>query len=42
MAVTFVSSLIIKAGLIDEFHVIVNPTALGNGIPIFKELGKKP
>ncbi len=34
---TFVSSLI-KAGLIDEFHLFVNPAALGNGLSIFSEL----
>jgi dihydrofolate reductase len=34
---TFVSSLI-KARLIDEFHLIVNPTALGNGLSIFDKL----
>lgn len=34
---TFVSSLI-KAGLIDEFHLFVNPIALGNGKTIFKIL----
>lgn len=33
---TFVSTLI-RAGLIDEFHLFVNPTALGNGMTIFKE-----
>lgn len=37
---TFVSSLI-KAGLIDEFHLFVNPVALGNGMPIFKGLEMK-
>lgn len=36
----FVSSLI-KAGLIDEFHLLVNPTALGSGMPIFEELESK-
>lgn len=36
----FVSSLI-KAGLIDEFHLFVNPTAIGVGLPIFKELDMK-
>jgi dihydrofolate reductase len=30
----FVSSLI-KEGLIDEYHFIVNPTAIGNGMTIF-------
>jgi len=34
----FVSSLI-KEGLIDEYHLFVNPAAIGNGMPIFKELG---
>ncbi len=35
---TFVSALI-RNRLIDEFHLFVNPTAIGNGMPIFKELG---
>lgn len=35
----FVSSLI-KEGLIDEYHLIVNPTAIGNGMTIFKSLDK--
>lgn len=34
---TFVSSLI-KQGLVDEFYLFVNPTALGHGMPIFAEL----
>ena len=33
----FVSSLI-KEGLIDEYHFIVNPTAIGNGMTIFNSL----
>jgi dihydrofolate reductase len=37
---TFVSALI-KQGLIDEFHLFINPTAIGNGMPIFKELDRK-
>ena len=37
---TFVSSLI-KHGLIDEFHLIVNPTAIGRGLTIFNELQGK-
>jgi dihydrofolate reductase len=37
---TFVSALI-KQGLIDEFHLFINPTAIGNGMTIFKELGSK-
>lgn len=34
---TFVSALI-KHGLIDEFHLFINPTAIGKGMPIFKDL----
>ena len=30
----FASSLI-NAGLIDEYHLFVNPTALGGGLPLF-------
>ena len=37
---TFVSALI-KHGLIDEFHLFVNPTAIGKGKAIFKELDGK-
>jgi dihydrofolate reductase len=37
---TFVSALI-KHGLIDEFHLFINPTAIGNGMSIFKELDNK-
>jgi dihydrofolate reductase len=37
---TFVSALI-KQGLIDEFHLFINPTAIGNGMAIFKELDSK-
>jgi dihydrofolate reductase len=37
---TFVSSLI-KEGLVDEFQLFVNPVAIGNGMPIFKELDSK-
>ena len=33
----FISALI-KHGLIDEFHLLINPTAIGNGMTIFKEL----
>ena len=33
----FVSSLI-KANLIDEYHLCINPAAIGNGMPIFKDL----
>jgi len=37
---TFVSGLI-KDGLIDEYHLFINPTAIGNGMTIFKELDRK-
>jgi len=33
---TFVSNLI-HEGLIDEFHLVINPTAIGNGLTIFKQ-----
>ena len=33
----FVSALI-KQRLIDEFHLFINPSAIGTGMPIFKEL----
>ncbi|WP_345953111.1 dihydrofolate reductase family protein [Mucilaginibacter sp. PAMB04168] len=33
----FVSSLI-KEGLIDEFNLLINPTAIGSGMAIFKDL----
>jgi dihydrofolate reductase len=36
----FVSALI-KQGLIDEYHLLINPTAIGNGMAIFKELDSK-
>ena len=35
----FVSSLI-KEGLIDEYHLILNPTAMGNGMTIFNSLDR--
>jgi dihydrofolate reductase len=34
---SFDSSLI-RAGLIDEFHLFINPVAIGNGMNIFKDL----
>jgi dihydrofolate reductase len=37
---TFVSALI-KHGLIDEFHLCINPTAIGKGMAIFKDLDRK-
>jgi dihydrofolate reductase len=36
----FISSLI-KEELIDEFHLFVNPAALGSGMTIFAQLNKK-
>jgi dihydrofolate reductase len=36
----FVSSLI-KNGLVDEYYLLVNPAALGKGMPIFEELDAK-
>jgi dihydrofolate reductase len=37
---TFVSALI-QHRLIDEFHLFINPVAIGNGMTIFKELDRK-
>ena len=37
---TFVSALI-KHGLIDEYHLFINPAAIGSGLAIFKELDHK-
>jgi dihydrofolate reductase len=37
---TFVSALI-KQGLIDEYHLVINPTAIGNGMAIFRGLDRK-
>jgi dihydrofolate reductase len=34
---TFVSSLI-RAKLVDEFHLLINPVAIGEGLPIFRDL----
>lgn len=34
---TFVSALI-KYGLIDDYHLFINPSAIGSGMPIFKEV----
>jgi dihydrofolate reductase len=36
---SFDSSLI-KAGLIDEFHLFINPAAIGKGMTIFKDLNE--
>ncbi len=38
--VQFVSALI-RAGLIDKYHLFTNPTAIGTGLPLFSELDKK-
>jgi len=37
---TFVSELI-KYGLIDEYHLYINPVAIGKGMPIFQALASK-
>lgn len=37
---TFVSSLI-QQGLIDEYHLFINPAAIGSGKPIFNQLGER-
>lgn len=37
---TFISSLI-EAELIDEFHLIINPTIIGDGLPIFQTIVKQ-
>src|SRR5581483_9200597 len=37
---TFVSSLV-KEGLIDEYHLFVNPVAIGKGLSIFTELTER-
>ncbi|GAB4580999.1 MAG: dihydrofolate reductase family protein [Anaerolineales bacterium] len=37
---TFVSALI-QHGLIDEFHLFINPVAIGNGLTIFKGLDRQ-
>lgn len=37
---SFVTNLI-KNGLIDEYHLFINPTALGSGMPIFQGLEDK-
>lgn len=36
---TFASALI-KHGLIDEFHLFINPVAIGSGLAIFRELAR--
>lgn len=33
-------SSLIKAGLIDEFHLFVNPVVIGSGMAIFKDINK--
>lgn len=37
---SFVSALI-AANLIDEYHLFINPTVLGTGLPIFREIGER-
>jgi dihydrofolate reductase len=33
-------SSLIKAGLIDEFHLFINPVAIGSGMAIFKDISE--
>jgi len=35
------ASTLVKHRLVDEFHLLVNPVAIGSGLPIFKELHSK-
>jgi dihydrofolate reductase len=35
------NSALVKAGLIDDFHLFVNPVVLGKGMAIFKEINQK-
>jgi dihydrofolate reductase len=35
------ASTLIKNRLVDEFHLLVNPVAIGNGLSIFKDLENK-
>ncbi len=35
------ASELIKTGLIDEYRLFINPAAIGNGMPIFKQLESK-
>lgn len=34
-------SALIKLGLIDEYHLFINPVVIGNGMTIFKELAEQ-
>jgi len=38
MAAQVMFSSLIKHGLIDELHLLINPTAIAKGMSIFKEL----
>jgi len=35
------AATLIRAGLVDEYHLLVNPVAMGSGLPIFNELENK-
>lgn len=35
------ASALIKANLVDDYHLFINPAAVGNGMPIFQSLDKK-
>lgn len=37
---TFVSTLI-RQGLVDEYHLFINPAAIGAGMPVFQSLDEK-
>ena len=37
---SFISSLI-QGGLVDEYHLLINPVVLGKGIPVFNRLPSK-
>jgi dihydrofolate reductase len=37
---TFISSLI-EVELIDEFHLIINPAVIGDGLPIFQNITRR-
>ncbi|MFD2148058.1 dihydrofolate reductase family protein [Mucilaginibacter antarcticus] len=35
------ASALIKANLVDDYHLFINPAAVGNGLPIFQSLDSK-
>lgn len=36
-----IASVLMRAGLIDEYRIIVNPVVLGSGTPLFKNITEK-